>query len=299
MTVSIDEAIANCLEQINNQGSSIEDCTARYPQYENELVELLGLVYSIKNLDQISPRTLFVENASQRLVSKLPNRNVSYREKTRPIKRKRQRQKLRLSFGVVRMVTIIVIVLTVFTGGTAFAADSAEPGDYLYGLDLTLEQIQLSLAPTQEAAARIHLNIANERLEEAENKLGEGDYDNGNVALDAYEQEMATLAGLVSGENGVDKEELTELVIAETSRHQEVLEQLLGKVPEPAQKGILRAIEASNKAKDHAPKGPPEDRPVGPPEDKTTGPPEDKETGKSKEKDKNKSNSAKSPPGKP
>jgi hypothetical protein len=297
MALSIDEAIANCLEAINDQGSSIEDCTARYPQYKNELVELLGLVYSIKILDQISPRSQFVENASQRLVSKLPNRNVSYREKTRPIKR--QRQRLRLNFGVVRMVAIIVLALSVFTGGTAFAADSAEPGDTLYGLDLTFEQIQLSLAPTQEAAARIHLNIANERLEEAESKLGEGDYDNGNVALVAYEQEMATLADLVGGETGIDQEELTELVVAEASRHLEVLEGLLEKVPEPAHKGILRAIEASNKPKKNVPQGPPEDRPVGPPEDKTTGPPEDKETGKSKEKKKDKTNSAKSPPGKP
>lgn len=298
MAISMDEALANCLESLKNNNSSIEDCAARYPKYQDRLVELLGLVYALNSLDQISPRARFVENAGQRLVSKLLDRNDYYGQKTRPIRRKRQLNlTLRRGFGIVQIVILVVILLSAITGGTAFAADYAEPGDLLYGLDLKLEQIQLDLAPNAEAAVRIHLKIATERLEEAQNKLHDGDIDNGNIALDAYANEVAALAQLVGSEGGVDQEILTELVDTALSRHQEVLRELLTKVPVQARDGIQRALEASSKPKKNVPMGPPEDKPTGPPEDNTTGKPEDKTKGKSEDRTKGKPDFVKKPPG--
>jgi hypothetical protein len=294
MAISIDEALANCLETLIKQGSSIEDCVARYPQFENELVELVGMVYSLNSLDHISTRTQFAENASRRLVSKLPDRNVSYRQKIRPIKRKRKLKLIR-GFSVVQIVIVVVLILSAVTGGTAFAADYAEPGDLLYGLDLQLEQIQLELAPNEEAATRIHLKIADERLEEAQNKLNDGDVDNGNAALDAYGLEVAALAKLVGSEGGVDQENLIELVNTALSRHQEVLTQLLDKVPDQARAGIQRALDASDKSKEDIPKGPPDDVPKGKPEDKPMG----NSKGNPKDKSKGKPDFVKNPPGKP
>jgi len=87
------------------------------------------------------------------------------------------------------------------------------------------------------------------------------------------------------------------LVSTARSRHQEVLIDLLSKVPEPAREGIRRAIDASSKSKKETPQGPPEDLPKGPPEDKTTGPSEDK--GKPNDKIKGKPEKVKTPPGKP
>jgi hypothetical protein len=60
---------------------------------------------------------------------------------------------------------------------------------------------------------------------------------------------------LVGNETGLEYEKLTELVTAALSRNQEVLNNLLSKVPEQAQSGILRALEASSRAK-----GPPKDK---------------------------------------
>jgi len=296
MAISIDEAFENCLKISKEQGLSIQDCAARYPQYEKELVEILGLVTSLKVLDQLSPRTQFVENAKQRLVAKLPDRNVSYGERTRPIRRKRQ-LKLSWDFRFIRIAVVVVFVMLALTGGTAYAADYAEPGDFLYGLDLTLEQIQLNLASNPEVAAKIRLDIAAERLVEAENKFNEGDVNNGDIALDAYENEMAALAEMVDSVSGIEQEKLAELVSTARSRHQEVLIDLLSKVPEPAREGIRRAIDASSKSKKETPQGPPEDLPKGPPEDKTTGPSEDK--GKPNDKIKGKPEKVKTPPGKP
>ena len=282
MAISMDEAFANCLASIN-QGSSIEDCAARFPQYEQELTGLLGIVYTLNKLNQISPAAQFVENASQRLVSKLPDRNTAYRKRPRSAKRRRSFN-IRWRFSLPRIAIVVVLVLSAFTVGTALAANKAAPGEPLYGLDLAIEQIRLDLAPNAEAATRIHLKIAAERLEEAQHKLEEDDFDNWNAALDAYESEVAAITELVGNETGFEQEKLTELVAAAFSRNQEVLNNLLSKVPEQAQSGILRALEASSRAKAPSKDG----QSKGPPEGITTGKPEDKAKDKSKDKTKGK-----------
>jgi hypothetical protein len=273
MAISKDEALTNCLERLKNTNSSIEDCAAQYPQHQDELVEMLGLVSSLNSLDQISPRGRFTENAGKRLVSKLPDRNVYYGQKTRPIRLKRNlNYNFRRGFGRVRIVLLVVMLLSVFTGGTAFAADSAAPGDMLYGLDLTIERIQLDLAPNTQASTRIHIKIAAERLEEAEHKLNEGDVENGYVALVAYEREIVTLTELVGTADGVYQERLTELVDTALSKNQEYLNDLLTKSPDQARDGIQRALEASSKLKNNIFVGSPVDKPTSFTEDNTKDP---------------------------
>jgi hypothetical protein len=268
MAISMDEAIADCLECLQNTNSSIEECAAQYPKYQDRLIELLELTYSLSSLDSISPRDRFVENAGKRLASKLPDRNVSYGQKTHPIRRKRLlNYHFRRWFGIVRFALIVVLMLSIFTGGTAFAADSSAPGDLLYGLDLAIEQIQLDLAPNIEAATRIHIKIADERLEEAEHKLNEGDVENGNVALVAYEREIVTLTDLVGSVEGIYQERITEMVDTALSKNQEYLKDLLTKNPDQAQDGIQRALEASSNPKNNVLVGSPEDKPTSPTEE--------------------------------
>jgi hypothetical protein len=134
-------------------------------------------------------------------------------------------------------------------------------------------------------------------LEEAEQKFSEGDVNNGEVALNAYENEIVVLAGMIDSESGDEQEQLLDLVNSTLSRHEDVLTNLLSKVPEPAKKGIQRAINASSKTKKESPQGPPEDLPKGPPENQQTGPPEDK--GKPEEKIKDKPEKVKPLTGKP
>jgi hypothetical protein len=298
MAISIDQALAHCLENIKDKGSSIEDCVVQYPEHEEELVDMLELVLVLNELGNISSRPQFRENSTERLVSRLADRNTAYSEKTRPIKRQKQ-FKLRWSFNVLRFAILGVLLLITLTGGTAFAADNAGPGDFLYDLDLAIEQIQLDLTTDVSQTAELRMNFAAERLLEAESKLNNGDIDHGNAALEAYEQEMTLLSDLIASQVGVEKEKLTALVETASSRNQEVLETLLLSAPDPGKVGIQRAIDASTKIKEKQPQGPPEDVQQGPPEDKSIGPPEDKNTGKPEDKAKGKPDKDKKPTGKP
>jgi hypothetical protein len=282
---------------------------AGYPEQQGELVELLELAQAIRTIELVSPRAQFVENAAQRLAPKLADRNVSNKDQTRPVKRKRQiRLKTRRRFSLARFAVVLVLVMAALTGGSALAANNAVPGDFYYEVDLTLEQFQLNLAPSDEIAARIHLKIADERLAEAEQVLAYGDVRNSDAALEAYKNEIAAVAQLVGGKSGVDQEKLVELLDIALSKHITVLEGLLEKVPEQARYGIQNALYASSKTKDNNGKGPPIDKPQGPPEDKSQGPPDDITTGKPENNNKNNKNKdkepgkpdfVKTPPGKP
>ncbi len=67
------------------------------------------------------------------------------------------------------LIAALVLALAVLTGGTAatvYAADQAVPGDALYAVDLTVEQIQLALARDPATKAQLHLRFAEERVAE-------------------------------------------------------------------------------------------------------------------------------------
>lgn len=288
----MEEALTNCLETTFIRGSNLEDCAANYPEHEKELIELLRLAKALKGLDQISPRIMFVKNACQHLVSKLPDRNVTYHKQIRPIRRKRY-VKLNLSrrLSIFQVAMLLVLILVALTGGSAFAANSAVPGDIFYEVDLAFERFQLYFALSNEASTRIHLQIADERLLEAEKVLLYGDVRNGSVALEGYENEIAAAANLVGSKTGVDQDKLYKLLETALSRHQAVLKELINKLPEQAWSGIHRALVASSKTK--------VEKTMGPPADIVTGKPGDNNKGKTKDKTKGKPDHVGTPPAKP
>jgi len=48
---SIEDALAQCLELTENQKLDVEACVAQYPQWEDELRQLLRLALAIRSLD--------------------------------------------------------------------------------------------------------------------------------------------------------------------------------------------------------------------------------------------------------
>jgi len=165
-----------------------------------------------------------------------------------------------------QIVVALMFMVSVVVGGTAYAADAAEPGDLLYGLDLALEQVQLDLAPNAEAAAMDHLEHAAERLVEAQNRLVDGEVDEAIIALNLYGETIASLGQLIASAEGVDQDALTEMLNAALEIHQDILAIVLEIVPEEAKEAIEKAIEVSTPPV-IIPGGPPEELPVGPPED--------------------------------
>jgi hypothetical protein len=180
-----------------------------------------------------------------------------------------------------------VLALILASGaGTVAAASEALPGEPLYGIKRTVEDIQLSVA-SNERKPDLLADIAEERLQETEALVEEGHVppeviegvvEATHLALDALED--------TSGEQ---HNELAEKLVSLTERQQSVLTRVIENAPPQAQGGLQRALEASRHGHqraiqahsgekqtgppDHA--GPPDGD--GPPglEGKETGPPDD------------------------
>jgi hypothetical protein len=76
------------------------------------------------------------------------------------------------------MVPIALVLVIGLSGGTAFAAQSALPGNPLYAIKINInEKVQTALATTPQAKAEVNAQIATTRLEEAETLASTGKLD--------------------------------------------------------------------------------------------------------------------------
>lgn len=66
---------------------------------------------------------------------------------------------------IMRYVISVLVGLSLF-GGTAFASNSAKPGDLLYPVKRVKEKVQLSVAVSEQSKASLQAKFAEERLEE-------------------------------------------------------------------------------------------------------------------------------------
>ena len=67
------------------------------------------------------------------------------------------------------LVTTIILLLVLTTGGTVYAAQSAKPGDPLYGVKVASERVALRLAPSpwKDDVVEVILNRRVAEVEEA------------------------------------------------------------------------------------------------------------------------------------
>ena len=122
----------------------------------------------------------------------------------------------------------IVVAMIVGTGGVAYAADGAGPGDPLYGIDRSFESARLSLTSSPQATIGLLLAHAEERLLEAEELPEKGNEEKVQVALSLYEKTLAALAETLATVEDVDEPALTSLLDEAFSAHEDKLDESWG-----------------------------------------------------------------------
>lgn len=96
------------------------------------------------------------------------------------------------------MIPALIIIILLGSGvGTAFAADSAKPGDLLFGVDQAVEKVKFSMSFSDLTKARLKAEIAEERGKEheqlvKEHKVKESE-EGEKLANLALEQAIATI----------------------------------------------------------------------------------------------------------
>jgi len=136
----------------------------------------------------------------------------------------------------------ILATVLALTAGSSLAAAQSGPGQPFYHLRLSLESLTL---PAQ-GSARVHalLDRLDARLAEASAASQRGDHGAAADAVAAYEDTLAALRASVES-SGSDA-----FVIDRLAQHAVVLENLLDRLPPPAQQGLQHALDQTQRARD-------------------------------------------------
>jgi len=133
MTNDTARILANCLDAIEQQESSLEECLAQHPDQCLTLSELLPVAQTLRSAPAVMPSLDFRMDARQRLLARLParrSRHVTWASK----------RLISLQVGL-----ILLMVVTLATS-VVTASAQALPNDVLYPVKRTIEHFRLALA---------------------------------------------------------------------------------------------------------------------------------------------------------
>jgi hypothetical protein len=145
---------------------------------------------------------------------------------------------------------ILVITLLVFlfggAGMTALAAQSALPGDVLYPIKTSMEQVQLTLSTSPSGRAHLQLEFAERRLLEIAGLIGVERFQEIPAATDQFEAHIRNILVEVEDAANHDPEQasgLSDQVSNALTRYTFTMSRMLEQVPEAVQVKMLHTIQ--------------------------------------------------------
>jgi methionine-rich copper-binding protein CopC len=158
MNRHLEEIFNECIERLR-QGDSIENCLLNYPEEAAEIEPLLRTASNINwRASMVQPRPDFKARARYQFI------NAQYAEA-----QAKEAKAHPTLFNLQRawMPALVMILLLVFSSvGTAAAASNAMPDQPLYSVKLATEQVQLTLAFSDETKANLNAKLVETRSQE-------------------------------------------------------------------------------------------------------------------------------------
>ncbi|MBM2809315.1 MAG: hypothetical protein HW416_74 [Chloroflexi bacterium] len=208
----------DCLADVKAGRKTVAECLADHPTWADELKAFLSIALAIRMprvpVDQdrkLAARVRFIE-ALHKESQPRPSRLTTLARWLAPVARP--------GFAAVILAVLIVAV----TGtSTVLAAQGSIPGDVLYPVKTTLEQVQVAIAPTPQRKARLHVEFARKRLAEAEAAAISGRDDAAQIAMRGYADAMAQAnAEVESAPGGPEMTPLVQEIQGNVLRAEEV-----------------------------------------------------------------------------
>ena len=223
-----------------------------------EVMELLNLIRNVpeRNSNDISHSR---ERYLAQLNSLLQPEPISFKQwlilliSNRKFNQNSNNYLSRKNFVYSFVLSIIVVAVIVFSGAgvTAYAAQSALPGDALYAVKTGFEDTRIRLAKNAAAQAQLHIKFAENRLDELSVLVKERRYSDIEAATNEFEfhvNEAIQALQIVSAGDPLGAQELAADISNALSRYVQVLLEMTAGLPESAQESILRAINISRSA---------------------------------------------------
>jgi len=123
------------------------------------------------------------------------------------------------------------------------------PDNNFYFLKIWKEQIQLFFTFNAQKKAKKYLHLSEVRLAEYQKMIEKNKPEIAQKSLEKYQKQLnLALENMEKTRNkGKDISDLVQKVTTATTKHIQVLQQVLAKNPEQAQKGLTNALESSQK----------------------------------------------------
>jgi len=245
-TTSFEEALESSLQELARNGD-IESCLQRHPGHAEQLRPLLETADTIRDHYRVVPqapgglaagRERFLAVAAQeraRAVSQASDTGKRVRIGGRS-----------MGFSFARLLPMLLVALlgaAILGGGVVWAASGSLPGELLYPVKLTTEDVRLALASTPQGQVDLALDFVEARAQEIE-ALAQagGQMPDGTVArLEQHIQRALTRTASASDEalGG-----LLLQIAQRTGTQAQRLERVQASAAGPLQVGLQRAVAA-------------------------------------------------------
>ncbi len=190
----MDDILNDCLDRLAS-GESVVDCVRRYPEHKEALTPLLQTATTTM---QAAQSITFRPEAKARGLQRLHAALAARRARKPSVMDQllgRFRLPRRLAVGL-----SAAAIATVAAVGTTAASSDAVPGDALYWVKTTRENISLMMPKSDLDRARSHISLAAERGEEAGRLVDRGRLDDAErtaARIDHHISKSATVIGII------------------------------------------------------------------------------------------------------
>jgi hypothetical protein len=175
-----EQAFQDCLDQLQEDGRSLEAALEQYPQHSKALrPDLETACWLQQRSPELQPRSGFVGASRHRLLARIEAQG----EAARPTRLRESFASLRYPSTrrqfIQRLALIYMLLVTLFlnAGRVSTASLNWLPGDFVYPVKLAMEGIALLATPGAAGDARLHIQFAHRRLMEAQALVLENRFD--------------------------------------------------------------------------------------------------------------------------
>ena len=200
------EALNDCVERLTG-GESIQDCLNRYPMYANELRPLLEVsVSTIRAAEELQPDLSAKQRNFQRFSRAISEAARRKQERTPWWQPWKSRRFVPLARPVLVGFMAIAIMLTGI-GATTAAASNSVPGEPLYWVKTTRENVESRLPRSDESRANYEAKLAQVRGDEVNELIQRGELTRANsvmVRMTVHLKRCAKHAGITVTVNPVE-----------------------------------------------------------------------------------------------
>lgn len=253
MSRSVADILAHCLQAVERGEMTPAECLVHYPEQREELEALLNVAAALCSAPKAAPLPAFRQGATVRLLDQLPAR-------TPPTIWDRLAGVFDMlgppapAQGLAVALIAIVAVVALLLGGSraVSASDDALPGDRLYPVKTTVEDVRLTFS-TDPDDIQLYLQFTEVRVQEMERLVHAGRSDAVPLAARRFEdqvREAKDVLARVSARDGALAGTLNARFGEGLSTRRASLERLLETAPEQARPSIQHALDGDDERDD-------------------------------------------------